>query len=112
MARPSPVPPKRRVVDASAWANASKMSRLLSAAMPMPVSWTATRNVTRVGGHRLGVDAHRDFAALGELDRVADQVDEDLAEPAGVADEIVGNARTDLVRQLERLGVSERRRAS
>ena len=32
-----------------------------------------------------------DLAALGELDRVADQVDQDLAQPARIADERVGH---------------------
>ena len=62
-----------------------------------------------VGGHGLGVDANRNFAPLRELDRVADQVDEDLADPSGVAHEVVGDSWTNLIRQLERLGVGERR---
>ena len=49
IASPSPVPPKRRVVEASACAKASKMTRLLSAGMPMPVSAMATRKVTASG---------------------------------------------------------------
>ena len=62
-----------------------------------------------LGGHGLGVDANGDFALLGELDRVADQIDEDLADPPGIADEVVRDTRTNLVRELERLGVGERR---
>ncbi len=46
MARPRPVPPKRRVVDASACVKALKMRAWCSAAMPMPVSRTATSSVT------------------------------------------------------------------
>lgn len=46
MVRPSPVPPKRRVVDASAWANASKMAACRSSGMPMPVSRTARCSCT------------------------------------------------------------------
>jgi hypothetical protein len=57
--------------------------------MPIPVSCTATRNVTVSVVTVLGVDANRYLALLGELDRVADQVDEDLADPAGVADQVV-----------------------
>ena len=38
--RPSPVPPYWRAVVPSAWANASKMLRCISVAMPMPVSLT------------------------------------------------------------------------
>lgn len=39
--RPRPVPPKRWVVDASACTNGSNTDSSLSAAMPMPVSWTS-----------------------------------------------------------------------
>jgi hypothetical protein len=38
MARPRPVPPKRRVVDASACENGSNRRSWSSGAMPMPVS--------------------------------------------------------------------------
>ena len=41
MANPKPVPPKRRVVDASAWANASNKCPIYSSVMPIPVSATA-----------------------------------------------------------------------
>ena len=37
---PKPVPPKRRVVEPSAWVKASKMRTCFSAVIPMPVSWT------------------------------------------------------------------------
>jgi hypothetical protein len=40
MLRPRPVPPKRRVVEMSAWVKASKISLSLSCGMPMPVSVT------------------------------------------------------------------------
>ena len=41
MARPRPVPPYLRLVEASACWNASKMMRCLSSGMPMPVSATS-----------------------------------------------------------------------
>jgi hypothetical protein len=41
MARPSPVPPKRRVVDASTWENDLNSRSMPSGGMPMPVSLTA-----------------------------------------------------------------------
>ena len=47
MARPSPVPPKRRVMLASAWANGWKRPARVSGAMPIPVSRTAKRSRTR-----------------------------------------------------------------
>ena len=40
MARPSPVPPKRRVVETSAWVNRSNSLSSCSGVMPMPVSAT------------------------------------------------------------------------
>ena len=41
--------------------------------------------------------------ALGELDGVADQVDEDLPQPAGVADQVVGDVGRDVAGQLQPL---------
>ena len=40
------MPPKRRVVDVSAWVNESKIVACLSAAMPTPVSLTVKCSVT------------------------------------------------------------------
>ena len=40
MASPSPVPPKRREMEASAWANRRNSPSICSPAMPMPVSAT------------------------------------------------------------------------
>ena len=44
-----------------------------------------------------------DLAALGELDGVADQVQQHLAQALGVADDAVGHVRRDAPRQLEPL---------
>ncbi len=41
---PRPVPPKRRLVDASAWTKAPKICHCCSGAMPMPVSVTVKRS--------------------------------------------------------------------
>ena len=46
-------------------------------------------------------DAHRDLAPLGELDGVADEVDQGLAQPAGVAAQDVGDAVLDRRRQVD-----------
>jgi hypothetical protein len=43
-ASPSPVPPNRRVVAASAWENCSKRRVICSGVMPMPVSRTLKRS--------------------------------------------------------------------
>ena len=47
MASPSPVPPNRRVVDASACENDSKIRSRTSSAMPMPVSLTSNLSSRR-----------------------------------------------------------------
>ncbi len=46
MASPSPVPPKRRVVEASAWLKAENRRACWAASMPMPVSRTTKRRRT------------------------------------------------------------------
>src|SRR6185436_15593222 len=48
-------------------------------------------------------DLDHDFAALGELDRIADEVDQDLAKTADVADEHVGHLRPDAEGEFEML---------
>ena len=68
---PRPVPPNLRLVVPSAWRKASKIDlRAAPSAMPMPVSRTAKRDRRRRGAG----DAQRDLAALGELERVRQQV--------------------------------------
>ena len=47
------------------------------------------------------LDLHEDLAALGELDRVADQVDEHLAQPARVADRDARHVRQHMADELE-----------
>jgi hypothetical protein len=47
MASPSPLPPKRRVVDSSAWVNGSKILPIVAASMPIPVSLT---EISRLAG--------------------------------------------------------------
>ena len=49
------------------------------------------------------LDPQHQLAALGELDRVFDQVHQDLTQPAGVADEGRRDLGSDLVGQLEAL---------
>ena len=83
--RPSPVPPKRRVVEPSACSNGLKSRSCASAEMPTPVSRTAKRIVHSRAGLRQHVAAQHDAAARGELDRVAQQVDEHLRQPQRVA---------------------------
>ena len=78
-ARPSPVP-SFDFRPVSVCTNGSKSWPSSSGAMPGPVSSTSnTRAVLRPPR------AQRDAAALGELDRVAEQVDQDLPQLALVA---------------------------
>ena len=51
--------------------------------MPIPVSTTSNRSRSGIAFHRL--HAQRDAALGGELEPVADQVDQHLAQPVGVA---------------------------
>ena len=48
-----------------------------------------------------GLHAHDHLALFGELDGVAHQVEQDLAQPGGVADQGVGDVRIHLVDQLQ-----------
>ncbi len=85
MVRPRPVPPNRRVVEASAWEKASKMWSARSSGMPTPVSLTWISKLGAVRPGALPRDDHVDPAGLGELHPVAKQVDQDLAEAGDVA---------------------------
>ena len=64
MARPSPVPPKRRVVEASTWLNDVKSRSIRSGGIPIPVSRTDELEPVGARSGRLGVDEHDDLAAL------------------------------------------------
>ena len=105
IARPRPVPPKRRLVETSAWLNDWNRRPTRSGGMPRPVSLTAAEiaiGPSRVAD-RVGLDGQRDLPRVGELDRVAQQVQQDLAEPRDVADDDARRARPDVADQLEAL---------
>ena len=72
----------------SAWRNSSKIASCWSAAMPGPgvPDGDAEDRVGRAA--RLD----RDLALAGELQGVAEQVDEDLADPLAVEDDLAGRA--------------------
>ena len=71
-----------RVVECRPARTPRRSRRCLSAGIPMPVS--DDREVQRDGVlvERRALDVHDDFAALGELDRVADQIRQHLPQPA------------------------------
>ncbi len=105
MVRPKPVPPYLRVVEVSSCSNARKIFSCLSGGMPMPVSRTANRRPTSASGTRLASDFHVSTQPrrVGELDGVAHEIDEHLAQPAGVADQGIGHAGPLLADQLQPL---------
>ena len=88
-----PVPPYLRVVDESAWLKLwnSRVCRP-SGGRPMPVSRTANSAARRprVGGRP--AHGEHDLAALGELDRIGEQVEQHLAQPRHVAPMAAGTS--------------------
>ena len=74
------MPPFLRVLELSTCWNSSKMRAWSSGAMPRPVSVTVDHEAAVLD---LRPDADR--ARVGELDRVADQVQQHLGDPALVA---------------------------
>ena len=65
--------------------SAGRAARLAASGMPTPVSRTATSSRPPSAGSI--AEARLDAARLGELDRVADEVDQHLPQPGGVADQ-------------------------
>ena len=109
IARPRPVPPYFRVVEASAWLNSVNSRVRASSPMPIPVSVTAIRSAASVSQHVPG-HLDQDMPALGELDGVGHQVEHDLPDASWVAHHVTRQSRIDADLQLERLGL--RRRAA
>ena len=69
----------------------------------MPVSATTKCSVTSVLVRTLRGDLQRHFAALGELDGVADQVDHHLPQAVVVADDAARHVGMDVAGQLQAL---------
>ena len=57
---------------------------------------------------RAGLDDDRDAAPFGELDRVAGEVEQHLAQPRSVADDARGQALVDVTADFEPLGLGAR----
>ena len=87
MVSPRPVPPNLRVVDVSTceYGREDQLARILG--NPDPGVAHCEPQCTRrfVVGVALDPDDH--FTLLGELDRVPDEVDEDLPQPRRIADQ-------------------------
>ncbi len=109
IARPSPVPPNRRVVEPSTCSNGSKTALQLVGgdADPGVGDIESEDDLVKAGVFHRHIDD--DLAAVGELDGVADQVDQDLAQAIVVADQRVRNIGGDPASQLEALGVRTHR---
>ena len=105
MAGPRPVPPNFRVEPPSACSNSAKIRACSSAEMPMPVSRTGNGNRIRLRGR---LDDDRDAAALGELDGVAGEVEQHLAQPRRVADDARRQALVDVAADLQALRLRAR----
>ena len=84
IASPSPVPPNLRAVPPSACSNSWKMRACSSGAMPMPVS--RTRKRISLPRRRPGSTMMATPPRFGELDRVAGEIEQHLAQPRGIAD--------------------------
>ena len=97
------MPPYSRVVEPSAWAKASKISSCLLAgdADAGVRDQEAEHDGPRL--LRLLLDLHHHLAVLGELDRVAHEVDEDLPQPRRVAHQALGHVGGDAPGELEPL---------
>ncbi len=78
-----------------------------SGGMPTPVSRTVKRRSTCSIGLSAAIafDSHDHLAPLGELDRVADQIDQYLAKPIGVADHSIGDVRGDAAGEFQPLAM-------
>ena len=102
--RPSPVPPKRRVVEPSAWLNASKISACLSRGMPMPVS--RDRDVQRLLVGRLRLAPRRGTTTSPRsvnLTALPTRLTRICRSRPDVADQRVGHVGGDVADQLEPL---------
>jgi len=89
MAKPSPVPPVRaESFELSACVKLSKISERCAASIPTPVSVTLEAHKLRATRVRSSIDRFRqsaknDLSGLGELDRVAEQIQQDLRTRTG-----------------------------
>ena len=84
MARPSPVPPKRRVVAPSAWAK-GRNSLACCWVQPDARVLDLESKLHPIAVGRARRDRDVDLALLGELDRVAGQVGQDLPDAQRIA---------------------------
>ena len=78
----------------------------MSGVMPMPVSRTENFNFTRPGTSLLQPDADYGLAPFGELNRIVNEVDEDLSQTKRVTNQIGRDIRLGRNKEFEILLVS------
>ena len=78
----------------------------------MPVSVTLKCSLVLPSARDSSRDRDEHVAALGELDRVADQVGQHLLQPRRIADDAGRHVRGDVADQLEPFLVRAQRRAA
>ena len=111
MAKPKPVPPYLRLVLPSACWNASKIICCFSGGMPMPVSrdrngqarnrWLLSDFVVRMPAVVRHLDLEADLPFVRELERVREQILDDLLQPLAVGGDACA-ADSDPVRRGNR----------
>ena len=104
MERPSPVPPNRRVVDGVGLRERPKQPGPLLGVEPDAGVAHGERHARASAAERHGPGVHPDAAALGELERVAEQIEQDLAHARRIADQHVVGTGIDLGIEREPLG--------
>ena len=91
---PRPVPPNRRVVELSAWANAWKMcSQLVGRDADAGVGTAKCRMALAVDRARLEDSREHDFPVVSEFEGVAEQVDHDLTQARRISHKEFRDAR-------------------
>ena len=103
MLSPSPVPPNRRAIDASACSNGANNLPFASSLTPMPVSRTSMRRRAPPSSASGPCHGDRDAPPLGEFDGVGDEIEEDLTQPRRIAAESPVAQSADLGGQREPL---------
>ena len=106
MASPRPVPPNLRVEEPSACSNSRKTRSWSSRLRPMPVSRT-TKRMPSPGSSGSAMTATPPRSR--ELDGVAGEIEQHLAQPRRVADDVRRQAFVDQRGDLDALGLRARR---
>ena len=103
MESPRPVPPNRRLMEVSACVNGWKSFSIVEGSIPMPVSWTSNSRFARSVLGARARNPHVDLAALGELDRVGHEIEQDLFQASAVAEHRGRKAGVNEDRQVQAL---------